>query len=100
MCESREVESVFHVIVECEKYEQERQVFIDEVNAGLEGLLERWSEDEQGVMCILLGITGEANDHMIEALKEFLMKIWQKRKSNTPRNDVMANDHLYIMIEE
>ena len=41
----------------------------------MEGLFERWSEDERGVMCILLGITGKINVRMIEALKEFLMKI-------------------------
>ena len=60
---------------------------------------ERWSEDERGAMCKLLGITGETKVRMIDVLKEFLMKIWQKGKSDTPRNDVTANDYLYIMIE-
>ena len=41
----------------------------------MEGLFERWSEDERVVMCILLTITRETNVRMIEALKEFLMKI-------------------------
>ena len=81
------------------KYKQERQVFIDEVHAGI-GLFEIWSEDERGVMCILLGITGETNVCTIEALKKILMKIWQKRKSDTTRNKVTANDYLYMMIEE
>ena len=53
----------------------DQDVFIDAVNAVIEGLFERWSEDEREVKCILLDITGVTNVHMVEALKEFLMKI-------------------------
>ena len=55
VCGSRGVESVFHIIAECEKYEQERQVFMDEVNTGMEDLFERWLRMNEE-LCTLLGI--------------------------------------------
>ena len=98
VCESREVESVSHVIVECERYEQERRIFIEHVNKEMnENVFGRWNEDEKDVMCLLLGIKGEMNVRIIEAVKKFLVNIWQKRKSGIPGNQVMVvNDHQYV----
>ena len=48
------------------------------------------------LMCLLLGIKGEMNVQIIEAVKKFLVNIWQKRKSGIPGNEVMVvNDHQY-----
>ena len=32
VCASRQIESMVHKIVECERYEEERQIFMDLVN--------------------------------------------------------------------
>ena len=102
VCRNLEVESVYHVIVECVGYERERQVLIEAVRAEIGGdIFDEWNEDEKKGMCILLGISGVSNEQVLEAVKEYLMKVWNVRKRNERVRPVMVvNDHLYVGVRE
>ena len=74
VCNRKENESVFHVIVECTKYERERNLLMQTVKEewGNEYFLE-WVEDDESKMSQLLGIMGKENKRVIEAVKKFLV---------------------------
>ena len=106
MCSTGQVESVNHVLVECHKYERERDVLIQVVMEewGME-FFNEWAENEGNSMCRLLGIVGEANKRIIEAVKVFLKSMWSIRK-HASMNSVNGNDrepvwdHTYGAYEE
>ena len=95
VCASREIESVAHMILECDKYEEEKQIFMDLVNSETdERLFETWSDNEREAMCFILGLTEVTNVYIIEAMKIFLINIWKKRKcSLRAGEDRVTNDH-------
>ena len=52
-------------------------------------------------MCILLGILGVPNEQMLEAVKEYLMKVWDLRKRNEHvRPVIVVNDYQYFGVSE
>ena len=80
MCEKGVDETVAHVILECEKYERERLEMLEvakkevllhasEVNGVIVRTESEW-------MLLLLGLNGEASECMMEAVKEFLERVW------------------------
>ena len=99
MCGSGQVESVYHVIVECVRYERERSVLIQEVcNEWGTQFINNWAENADGYMCQLLGIVGVTNRKTIEAVKEYLVKAWTVRKCGVNGNSVNGRslwDHSY-----
>ena len=97
MCNIEEVESVYHLIVECEKYDMERQVYIERVRGEIgENIFAAWDGDERNSMCVLLGISGTPTDSMIEGMKDFLIQIWNKRNQSDYANvRVRVNEHQY-----
>ena len=81
MCSTGQVESVYHVLVECKKYEKERDALMKVVSQewGV-AFFNEWNENEVRNMSRLLGIIGKVNERVIEAVKEFLKKGWSIRK--------------------
>ena len=80
MCDMGEDESVEHVVLECEKYERDRmemmQVILTELGHSWEERVEKTGREW---MVLLLGLCRETNERMIEAVKEFLEKMWRVR---------------------
>ena len=80
MCNMGEDESVEHVVLECEKYERDRmemmQVILTELGHGWDERVEKTGREW---MVLLLGLCRETNARMIEAVKEFLEKMWRAR---------------------
>ena len=82
-CERGVDEMVCHVILECEEYERERlemlQVVKNEVllrASEVNGVVVR---TEKEWMLLLLGISGEETDCMMEAVKVYLERMWYER---------------------
>ena len=82
MCDMGVDETVEHVVLECEKYERERRDMMDVV------LTEMGSEagvviERTGIewMVLLLGLCEETTERMIDAVKEFLEKMWSVRRN-------------------
>ena len=80
MCDMGEDESVEHVVLECEKYERDRmgmmQVILTELGHSWDERVEKTGREW---MVLLLGLCKETNERMIEAVKEFLEKMWRVR---------------------
>ena len=80
MCDMGEDESVEHVVLECEKYERDRmemmQVILTELRHSWDERVEKTGREW---MVLLLGLCRETNERMIEAVKEFLEKMWRVR---------------------
>ena len=80
MCDMGEDESVEHVVLECEKYERDRmemmQVILTELGHSWDERVEKTGREW---MVLLLGLCRETNERMIEAVKEFLEKMWRVR---------------------
>ena len=56
-----------------------------------------WDGEEER-MCLLLGICGDLNGRVIEAMKELLVNIWNKRTSANPMNlRVDGSDYGYVI---
>ncbi|MPC70299.1 hypothetical protein E2C01_064543 [Portunus trituberculatus] len=77
-----EDEAVEHVVLESSKYARGRnemmQVVLSELgNARVEMTGREW-------MVLLLGLCGDTNDRMIEAVKEFLERMWRARSQLRP----------------
>ena len=72
--------SVEHVVLECEKYERDRmemmQVILTELGHSWDERVEKTGREW---MVLLLGLCRETNERMIEAVKEFLEKMWRVR---------------------
>ena len=102
VCGNCEVESVYHMFVECEGYERERQVLIQVVRAEIGGsIFDDWHDNDREGMCVLLGISDVPNGQLIEAVKEFLERVWNIRKlSDHTRLNVLVNDHQYGRVQE
>ena len=69
-----------HVVLECEKYERDRmemmQVILTELGHSWDERVEKTGREW---MVLLLGLCRETNERMIEAVKEFLEKMWRVR---------------------
>ena len=80
MCDRGVDETVLHVVLECEKYNRERtrmmQVFLSEMGRDVNVFAERTGREW---MVLLLGLRGETNGRVIEAVKEFLERMWSAR---------------------
>ena len=80
MCDMGEDETVEHVILECEKYNRERMemmnVVLIEMGCEMNEVIERTGKEW---MVLLLGLCAETNGRMIEAVKEFLERMWYAR---------------------
>ena len=83
MCDMGEDKSVEQL--ECEKYERDRMEMMQVI---LTELGHRWDErvEKTGrewmvllLLLLLLGLCRETNERMIEAVKEFLEKMWRVR---------------------
>ncbi|XP_050686795.1 uncharacterized protein LOC126980697 [Eriocheir sinensis] len=80
MCDRGVDETVQHVVVECKKYDRKRtkmmQVFLSEMGREVNG---RTGREWMVVMVLLLGLSGETNGRVIEAVNEFLESMWRAR---------------------
>ncbi|MPD03129.1 hypothetical protein E2C01_098752 [Portunus trituberculatus] len=80
MCDVGENKTVKHVVVECVKYARDRyemmQVVVSELGH------DRVEMTGREWMVLLLGLCGETNERMIEAVKEFLERMWRARCRN------------------
>ena len=83
MCDMGVDETVEHVVLECVRYERDRnemmQVVLTEL--GHNGN-ERVEKTGREWMVVLLGLCRETNERMIEAVKEFLERMWRARCRN------------------
>ncbi len=77
MCDTGEDETVVHVMLECEKYQRERvemmAVALSELGHSVGEVAERTGREW---MVLLLGLSGEASEGMVEAVKRFLERMW------------------------
>ena len=99
-CRCHADESVYHIIVECERYERERNVLIQSVSEewGREFFID-WNGNENLKICQLLGIGDLPNERVIEAVKIFLVDVWKKRSLLNPMNLNVTEaplDHQYV----
>ena len=80
MCDMDEDETVEHVVLECEKYNRERivmmRVVLTEMGCEMNEVMEKTGKEW---MVLLLGLCDETNERMIEAVKEFLERMWHAR---------------------
>ena len=80
MCDMGEDETVEHVVLECEKYNRERivmmRVVLTEMGCEMNEVMEKTGKEW---MVLLLGLCDETNEYMIEAVKEFLERMWHAR---------------------
>ncbi|XP_050694867.1 uncharacterized protein LOC126984800 isoform X3 [Eriocheir sinensis] len=80
MCDRGVDETVVHVILVCGRYRRERtemmRVALSEMGWDVNGRIAR---TEREWMLLLLGLSAEANDRIIEAMKSFLEKMWCAR---------------------
>ncbi|KAF2357617.1 hypothetical protein FHG87_011630 [Trinorchestia longiramus] len=73
-------ETVEHLVLECSKYEHERESFMDVVRA-------QYGENQWNARCVeedlgmryLLGLDEECNMSVVDAAKNFLVYAWNKR---------------------
>ena len=80
MCDLGEDETVEHVMLECERYERDRREMMQVVLAELgHNRNERVEKTGWEWMVLLLGLCRETNERMIEAVKEFLERMWRAR---------------------
>ena len=79
-CNSGEDETVVHVVLKCEKYVRERmdmmRVVLTELGCEMNEVVEKTGKEW---MVLLLGLCDESNESMIEAVKEFLERMWRAR---------------------
>ena len=99
VCESGELESVYHVFIECAGYARERAEFLLSINELLaEEFIREWNENG---MCKLLGLDGDPKMDMC-TVKKYLKCMWQTRSRllRNRRNDmcVVHNDHSYARV--
>ena len=83
MCDMGEDETVEHVILECEKYDRDRiemmRVIFPELGWDESERMEKTGKEW---MVLLLGLSTETTEAMIEAVKEFLERMWCARCTN------------------
>ncbi|KAF2355316.1 hypothetical protein FHG87_013928 [Trinorchestia longiramus] len=74
-------ETVEHLVLECSKYEQERESLMDVVH-------EQCGENKWNAKCVeedsdmryLVGLDEECNMTVVDAMKDFLVHAWNKRQ--------------------
>ena len=94
MCACGIDESVYHVIVECEAYEQERSILMQIISSEIDDeFLLRWDGSKKEGMCLLLGIDGNVNGRVIEAMKGFLVNAWRMRSVQGEK--IRRKEHAY-----
>ena len=78
------------------------KVLIQAVKAEIGGgIFDDWHDNEYKGMYVLLGISDVLNGQLIEAVKEFLERVWNIRKlSDYARLNVLVNDHQYGRVLE
>ncbi|KAF2354098.1 hypothetical protein FHG87_015148 [Trinorchestia longiramus] len=74
-------ETVEHLVLECSKYEQERESLMDVVHeqCGENKWNARCVEEDSG-MRYLVGLDEECNMTVLDAMKDFLVYAWNKRQ--------------------
>ncbi|KAF2347392.1 hypothetical protein FHG87_021854 [Trinorchestia longiramus] len=74
-------ETVEHLVLECSKYEQERECLMDVVHeqCGENKWNARCVEEDSG-MRYLVGLDEECNMTVVDAMKDFLVYAWNKRQ--------------------
>ena len=79
-CDRGVDETVVHVMLLCERYRRERtemmRVVLSEMGRDVN---DRTARTEREWMLLLLGLNGEANDRIMEAVKSFLEQMWCAR---------------------
>ena len=80
MCDMGEDETVEHVMLECMKYARDRNDMMQVVLRELGH--DRVEMTGREWMVVLLGLCGETNERVIEAVKEFLERLWRARCRN------------------
>jgi len=79
-CDLNEDETVMHVMVECDRYDAERQSLLNVIGRECDDQkVAEWLEREDRGLEIILGIKEGVNDTVIEAVKVFLERVWKKR---------------------
>ncbi|KAF2363434.1 hypothetical protein FHG87_005812 [Trinorchestia longiramus] len=74
-------ETVEHLVLDCSKYEQEREILMDVVH-------EQWGENKWNARCVgedfgmryLVGLDEECNMTVVDAMKDFLVHAWNMRQ--------------------
>ena len=80
MCDLGEDETVMHVVVECDKYDVQRDRFLNVLrNEYEDDRIAEWMEREDKGLRVLLGIESGVNDNVIDAMKEFLEQVCKRR---------------------
>ena len=80
-CNLNEDETVMHVVVECDKYDGDREKFLDVLRSECEEVkVTEWLEREDRGLGVLLGIESGVNNRVLEAMKDFLEEVWKKRE--------------------
>ncbi|MPC65527.1 hypothetical protein E2C01_059664 [Portunus trituberculatus] len=80
MCDMGEDETVEHALLECEKYERDRHEMIQMILSELgHNRDERVEKTGREWMVLLLGLCREMSERMIEAVKEYLERMWSCR---------------------
>lgn len=83
MCDMGEDETIEHVMLECEKYDRDRiemmRVIFPELGWDESERMEKTGKEW---MVLLLGLSTETTEVMIEAVKEFLERMWCARCRN------------------
>ena len=100
MCDCGLNESVFHIIVECEAYEQEQNKLMQTIISEMGNeLFMRWDESEVENMCTLLGIGGNVNFRVTEAMKEFIVSAWKIRSLHDEAlaSRIVRREHAYSL---
>ena len=70
-----------HVVVECDKYDVERERFLNLLrNECEEDRIGEWMERDDKGLGVLFGIECGVNDNVIDGMKEFLEQLWTKRE--------------------
>ena len=79
-------ETVEHLVLECDMYDRQRQVLIGLVvgKIGMDEWIKVRSENDHG-MCMLLGFSKGRQTVILEAMKVFLLDVWNARSVNIRR---------------
>ena len=81
MCDLGEDETVMHVVVECDKYDVQRDRFLNVLrNEYEDDRIAEWMEREDKGLRVLLEIESGVNDNVIDAMKEFLELVCKRRE--------------------
>ena len=100
MCDCGLDESVYHIIVKCKAYEQERNKLMHIIISEMSNkLFMSWDESEVESMCTLLGMDGNVTFRVFEAVKELLVIAWKTwpLHGEALASRVVRREHTYIL---